>query len=113
MTLANLITKIHCFLFYAILFTSDTITVRYEIFLLFGLTQKYLFFRQIKLMATPIKGMVPYTEKAGSLMLVSCDITGEKPRSHKWTGGKYRKWPMCACGMEQPKKAVYYLPTYQ
>ena len=38
------------------------------------LTQKH-FFRQIKLMTTPMKGMVLYTGKAGSLIFVSCDVT--------------------------------------
>ena len=39
------------------------------IFLSHFLTQKH-FFRQIKLMTTPMKGTVPYTGKA-----VSCDVT--------------------------------------
>ena len=58
----------HSLLFYA------SLTVRYEIFLHNILTQKH-FFRQIKLMTTPVKGTVPYTGKAGSLTFVSCDIT--------------------------------------
>ena len=58
----------HSLLFYA------TFKVRYEIFLLHFLTQKH-FFRQIKLMTTPMKGSVPYTGKAGPLIFVSCDVT--------------------------------------
>ena len=42
-TLAILITNIHCFPFYVILFTPDTFMVRYEIFLLHFLTQKHFF----------------------------------------------------------------------
>ena len=51
-----------------------TFTVRCEIFLLKFLTQKH-FFSQIKSMMTPVKGTVPYTGKAGSLLFVSCDVT--------------------------------------
>ena len=67
------VTNIHFFPFYAILFAPDTFTVRYEIFLLHFLTQKRIF-RQIKLMPTPMKGTIPYTGKACSLIFVSCDI---------------------------------------
>ena len=66
-----------CFPFHAILFTPDTFTVRYGLFLLHFLTQKH-FFRQTKLMTTPMKGTVPYTGKAGSLIFVSCDVTQRK-----------------------------------
>ena len=38
------------------------------------MTQEH-FFRQIKLMSTSLKGTVPYTGKAGSLIFVSCDVT--------------------------------------
>ena len=55
-------------------FTVATFTVRYEIFLLHFLTQKH-FFRQIKLMTTPMKSTIPYTGKAGSLIFVPCDVT--------------------------------------
>ena len=79
--LAILITNVHFFAFYAILFAPDTFTVRYEIFLLHFLDTETLF-QKIKLMTTPMTGTIPYARKAGSLIFVSCDVTYQEATPH-------------------------------
>ena len=83
-------------LFYA------TFTVRYEIFLLHFLTLKH-FFRQIKLMTTPVKGTVTYTGRAGSLIFVSCDVTHQdtgRPAENTENG-------LCVRAVWDNLKAIY------